>query len=451
MKNKQLTKTVIGIVMMLTLGCSKFLEEKSDMSLATISSKSDLYALMDYTVVMNQSYVTAVGDIASDDFFILDKQYMGISQMSDRAIYIWDRKPLADWYWVSYSRLLNVNTVLEHLDKIQLDQKDRQNLEGMALFFRAFSYFDLAQIYAPAYDQKTAESVLGPPMKMSSDVNEKPIRLSLKETMNLIIADLKLSSDYLTDQNLTYPTRPNRNAALGLLSRVYLAMGDYEQALAISKRALESYDKLMDYNQINSGKKYPFERFNPEVLFFSIHAAENLSRESVLRIDTVLYDSYTESDLRKTCFFSKQADGYFAFTGDYSGNSNAQKFNGITTAELWLTKAECEARLGRLTLAIKTIEFFMQKRYVDGGLMEPFPIAQEELLKLIYSERRKELLLRGIRWMDLRRLEDFYLGKKEIKRIIDNKVYSVGLKEIKTFTFLFPQKVIELSGVDQNQ
>ncbi len=436
--------------MMLMLGCNQFLEEKSDMSLATISSKSDLYALMDYTVVMNQSYVAAVGDIASDDFFILDKQYMGISQLSDRAIYIWDRKPLADWYWVSYSRILNVNTVLEHLDKIQLDQKDRRNLEGMALFFRAYSYFDLAQIYAPAYNQKTAELVLGPPMKMSTDVNDKPIRLSLKETMNLIIADLKLASDYLTDQNVTYPTRPNRNAALGLLSRVYLAMGDYEQALATSNRALESYDQLMDYNQIDRDKKYPFERFNPEVLFFSIHAAENLSRESVLRIDTVLYDSYTDSDLRKTRFFSKQADGYFAFTGDYSGNSNAQKFNGITTAELWLTKAECEARLGQLTLASKTIKFLTDKRYSSTVAIEPFPAAQDELLKFIYAERRKELLLRGIRWMDLRRLEDKYIGKKEIRRIIEGKIYSIDLNEVKNFTFLFPQKVIEMSDMEQN-
>ena len=450
MKNILSTKMVIGIVMMLMLGCNQFLEEKSDMSLATISSKSDLYALMDYTVVMNQSYVAAVGDIASDDFFILDKQYMGISQLSDRAIYIWDRKPLADWYWVSYSRLLNVNTVLEHLDKIQLDQKDRRNLEGMALFFRAYSYFDLAQIYAPAYNQKTAELVLGPPMKMSTDVNDKPIRLSLKETMNLIIADLKLASDYLTDQNVTYPTRPNRNAALGLLSRVYLAMGDYEQALATSNRALESYDQLMDYNQIDRDKKYPFERFNPEVLFFSIHAAENLSRESVLRIDTVLYDSYTDSDLRKTRFFSKQADGYFAFTGDYSGNSNAQKFNGITTAELWLTKAECEARLGQLTLASKTIKFLTDKRYSSTVAIEPFPAAQDELLKFIYAERRKELLLRGIRWMDLRRLEDKYIGKKEIRRIIEGKIYSIDLNEVKNFTFLFPQKVIEMSDMEQN-
>ncbi|WP_286778361.1 RagB/SusD family nutrient uptake outer membrane protein [Sphingobacterium thalpophilum] len=450
MKNILSTKMVIGIVMMLMLGCNQFLEEKSDMSLATISSKSDLYALMDYTVVMNQSYVAAVGDIASDDFFILDKQYMGISQLSDRAIYIWDRKPLADWYWVSYSRILNVNTVLEHLDKIQLDQKDRRNLEGMALFFRAYSYFDLAQIYAPAYNQKTAELVLGPPMKMSTDVNDKPIRLSLKETMNLIIADLKLASDYLTDQNVTYPTRPNRNAALGLLSRVYLAMGDYEQALATSNRALESYDQLMDYNQIDRDKKYPFERFNPEVLFFSIHAAENLSRESVLRIDTVLYDSYTDSDLRKTRFFSKQADGYFAFTGDYSGNSNAQKFNGITTAELWLTKAECEARLGQLTLASKTIKFLTDKRYSSTVAIEPFPAAQDELLKFIYAERRKELLLRGIRWMDLRRLEDKYIGKKEIRRIIEGKIYSIDLNEVKNFTFLFPQKVIEMSDMEQN-
>jgi len=287
-------------------------------------------------------------------------------------------------------------------------------------------------------------------MKMSTDVNDKPIRLSLKETMNLIIADLKLASDYLTDQNVTYPTRPNRNAALGLLSRVYLAMGDYEQALATSNRALESYDQLMDYNQIDRDKKYPFERFNPEVLFFSIHAAENLSRESVLRIDTVLYDSYTDSDLRKTRFFSKQADGYFAFTGDYSGNSNAQKFNGITTAELWLTKAECEARLGQLTLASKTIKFLTDKRYSSTVAIEPFPAAQDELLKFIYAERRKELLLRGIRWMDLRRLEDKYIGKKEIRRIIEGKIYSIDLNEVKNFTFLFPQKVIEMSDMEQN-
>jgi len=47
-------------------------------------------------------------------------------------------------------------------------------------------------------------------------------------------------------------------------------------------------------------------------------------------------------------------------------------------------------------------------------------------------------------------LEEMYIGKKEMKRIIGDKVYSISLNEIKSFTFLFPQKVIEMSDMEQN-
>ncbi|NJI76332.1 RagB/SusD family nutrient uptake outer membrane protein [Sphingobacterium kitahiroshimense] len=430
------------------ISCNDFLEEKSDMSLATVNSKADLYALMDYTVSMNQGYVSAVGDIASDDFFIPDQYYRALNQLSDRSVYVWERVPLADWYWLSYGRILNVNIVLENIDKIQMNKVDRNNLMGIGLFFRAFSYFDLAQIYSKAYDDN--DVILGPPVKSNSDVNDPPIRLPLKTTINSIVEDLKVAASSLPEQKLAYPTRPNRSAALGLLSRVYLAIGNFEKALLYADSTLSSYGKLMDFNLIKDVKKYPFERFNAEVLFFSIHSAENMSRESVLRIDTNLYESYDSNDLRKKLFFSLQNDGYYAFTGDYSGNSNAQKFNGITTAELWLNKAECHTRLGDLKSASDAIVFFRSNRYVKGMPLAPLPLDKEGLLTLIYAERRKELLLRGIRWMDLRRLEDKYINKKELTRKLDSKEFKIDLKEIKNFTFLIPQKVIELSNIKQN-
>src|SRR5690606_20213340 len=430
--------------------CDRILEEKSDRSLATINTPEELQALLDYGVIMHKSYVGAIGDVASDNFFIPDNSYLAHPGEAERAMYVWDRVPMGNLYWTSYQRILNANTVIHYVDIMDMSNSQRAQLLGSALFFRAYSYWDLTQVYAKSYNTPAIAEHLGPVIKLSPDVNEPIVRKSLHETYEIMIDDLKQSIALLSPTRQTYPSRPNKPAAMAMLARLFLSVNDFESAKHYAASSLFYIDDLLDYNTVDSTIKYPFELFNEEVLFFSTHRVSRLTREATLRVDSNLYDSYAAADLRKKRFFTKQADGYYGFTGDYAQSSGDHRFNGLTTAEVWLIKAECAARLGNFNEALKTIENFRRYRYRTENHTELNVTDINGLLEIIYAERNKELVLRGVRWSDMRRLEDKFLGGQTVVRVIEGKNYNKTYQELRDFAFLIPDDVIQLSGIPQN-
>lgn len=444
-------KRLIIILSLLTfISCNDFLEEKSDLSLATITSENDLQALLDYAVTMNKAYVSAVGEVASDNFFIPTPYFNALSGEVERAIYTWGKVPLSNTYWVSYQRILNVNSVLDNLEKIPMSKNKYNELLGSALFFKAFSYWDLAQVFAPAYNPVNAGSVLGPVVKLTSDVNEPSVRLTLQASYEMMITDLKKSVSLLSVGKQPYPTRPNRISAMALLSRLYLSMNDYHNAALYADSALSIYSDLMNYNVITSTAKYPFEMFNEEVLFFSTHSIGSVTREAILRVDSNFYSAYDQYDIRKNLFFSKQTDGYMAFTGDYSKSNADPKFNGLTTAELWLIKAECEARRDQFKEALASLNWFRKHRYKRDNFLEITFVTKDDLLKEVYAERRKELIMRGVRWDDVRRLESKYLGREKLFRKIGDQLISIAIDDVRSFAYLIPEDVVNNAGFPQN-
>src|SRR5690606_14349628 len=72
--------------------------------------------------------------------------------------------------------------------------------------------------------------------------------------------------------------------------------------------------------------------------------------------------------------------------------------------EIFLIKAESEARNGKLESAAQTLVQLLEKRFVQGSVINVEPFDQDELIKRILEERRKELVWRSLRWNDLKRL-----------------------------------------------
>src|SRR5690606_11487434 len=219
-----------------------------------------------------------------------------------------------------------------------------------------------------------------------------------------------------------------RAAAFAALARCQLIMGNYHEAERFSDSCLALQNTLMDFNDIEIENPYPFQRFNDEVIFYAqLSTSGGLLAENRLRVDSILYDSYRSADLRKTAYFTRMADGLYAFKGDYAQNTNTEKFCGLTTAEVILTRAESSARLGNLEAAAQDLTHFVKNRYTQGfepkGLLE---MVQDDLISFVLNERRKELIFRGVRWSDLRRTKQTGHPQRDLLRILGDQTYRIS-------------------------
>jgi len=77
------------------------------------------------------------------------------------------------------------NIVLEGLSKIQPNEKNMEQynrIRGTALFWRAWQFFQLAQIFCDDYEKETASQKMGIPIRLSSDINQANARANIEAT-----------------------------------------------------------------------------------------------------------------------------------------------------------------------------------------------------------------------------------------------------------------------------
>jgi len=441
------------------ISCEKFLDEKTLKSSTVPSTLEDMQALLDAGNRINLGNYPALLETGTDDYFITEEAYANLSSFQ-RDIYTFGNPDLypstSDMtIWRNpYYVIAIANTVLDGLSSITEDSGlDERQIAGQALFHRGFGHFLLAQVYCPPYDSKSDNSGLGIPLRLTSDNNVKSTRSTIKETYDIVITDLKQAAELLDDLPQVL-TRPSRISALAALSRVYLCMEDYEEAQRCARSALSIKDDLLDLNQMDIAQNFPFEMMNEETIFFSYSAGlsmMNPSRSSYMHQE--LYELYNEHDLRKQAYFKKESNGHYTFKGSYLGRGSSSFFNGLTTSEVVLNLAESSVRTGNLLEAKSELNKLLIRR-IDSEFFEPISIEDaEHLLRVILEERRKELVRRGIRWSDLRRLnKDDRFMKSIVRRLILEGGERVFVLEPNSENYIYkiPQEVIQITGMEQN-
>jgi len=446
-----------GLILMGICSCKKFLDLKPDAKLVIPKSLNDCQALLDDYVTMNTQYPSD-GELASDNFYLYGEDYLSLGDQEDRDTYSWNpvgEHVLSQWF-VPYQVVYNANLVLQTLGDLQpsaAEQNRWNQLKGAALFFRAYAFYQIAQVFAAPYQPSTASQLPGIPLRLSPDLSVKSSRGSLQQTYNQITADFTQALALLP-LNTALATRPSKTAAYAALARTYLSMQNYPQAGNMASECLKLKSTLMDYNTVDLNAVSPFRQFNTEVVFQSLSAPKDALYPGVAKIDPELISSYRNDDLRLRAFFSDNGDGSFVFKGNYNGSSNGTDFfNGLATDEMYLVRAESYARAGELDLALGDLNTLLKNRMATAAYQAYTASSVEVVLSEILVQRRKELIARNLRWTDLRRLNLDPRFAVTLKRRLHfsegEKEYTLPPNDLR-YTFLIPQQVMSQTDLQQN-
>lgn len=455
MKNKLYT-LMLGIILLEMCSCKKYLSAKSDATLVTPEKLADFAALLDNQNTMNLRITPCFQETSSDDYFLLPSTYNSLPE-GQQKFYRWEKYDYNfsnDWS-VGYQAIFNTNICLEglaHIPETSINKLELARTKGSAFFFRSFYMTGLLWNHSKAYDESTAAKDLGIVLKLNSDINKTSKRASVEECYQQVLKDVLASIRLLPNYDPS-SLRPSKVAAYALAARIYLSMRNYPKMYAYADSSLMLKNTLIDYNgdpDINGSVNsiVPFKKFNKETLFYTeMNTSFGLHIPSRAKIDTSLYASYTPHDLRKKAFFRPNS-GYQQFKGSYA-SSPALLFSGIGVDEVWLMHAEGHARAGEVQLAMDDLNTLLQKRWDKNYVYVPVTAQnQQEALDKILLERRKELLMRGLRWVDIKRLnkEGYQII---LKRSTTAKDYILSPNDA-YYALPLPSDLIDLTGMQQN-
>lgn len=450
--------TLYIVLTALLSGCKEdFLDTKPNTNLVIPQRVEDIEMLLDNTSINKTG---GLGHMGADEYVFVDyAAWQGTFTATERNAYIWAKDiydglmTVRDWEQL-YLSISFANNALTSLEDLKLPVNVRtNNTKGWALFTRAYAYADLLKNFCLAYDESTAQTDLGLPIRLSPAIDEIQHRANLADTYAQVIIDLKQAAALLTPQ---FPeknrNRPYKGAAYAMLARVYLSMNRYTDAEKYADSTLNLYNKLIDYNTVSTTSATPFTRTNDEAIFQTTSVSYNIVANAVwnteVTVNPDIINSYHPSDLRLQIFFAKNPQGnYYVKTG-YFG-AGAYPFSGLAVDELYLIKAECLARAGKTSDAMQWLNNLLVKRFKNTVPYVPLDAANpDEALSLVLAERKKELMWRGLRWSDIKRLNK--IGANiTLKRVLNGKEYLLPPNDLR-YAYPIPADEITYSNLIQN-
>lgn len=318
-----------------------------------------------------------------------------------------------------YKRIFDANAILEGLStQTAVTAPMVAQLQGEAYFIRAFCYFYLVNLYGDI------------PLHLSTDyeTNRRATRASIDQVYKQILADLANAEQLLNENYLTTErVRPNKSAVQALLSRVYLYLGNWEEA---EKYAGQVISRSNLYQLVNLDKVFlknsqetiwqlmptPNSNTLAGTFFILTSAPINVS----LRQDFV-QNSFEPNDLRKTIWVksivSSGVEYFYPFKYKVRSSTDVTEYSMVfRLAEQYLIRAEARAQQNNLNGSISDIDK-LRGRAGIALINDVSPnIDKASLLVVIGKERRNELFTEwGDRWFDLKRTKKLNLFLSGIK------------------------------------
>lgn len=338
----------------------------------------------------------------------------------------------------AYQAIYGTNVVIEKVE--QSEDPVRNQLLGENYYLRAMIHFDLVKVFGRPYTDDNGES-LGVMIKTNTNVDELPPRSKVKDVYAIIINDLNKAIE------LTNSSKSNnfasKEVAKALLSRVYLYMGNYEQAYALADEVIKTgrYALLSSAEYPKYFTKAPEE--NSETIFAVKHVLTDDRADGAIgsmywggaigygeMYASLSYRTLLNkfpADLRNSFVvaqYEKNADG--TIKNDTQGKPILQKRNGyekyfinkysfqnnyetlsspvvLRLAEMYLTRAEAVFHLGRPAEALADVNIIRQRAGLSGDALFSATnmMGYNNVLEVVLDERRLEFAFESQRKFDV--------------------------------------------------
>jgi tetratricopeptide (TPR) repeat protein len=293
-------------------------------------------------------------------------------------------------------------------------------------------HFDLVKFFGRPYSQGQGNNP-GIPIKDKTDGEEFPSRNTVKEVYDFVIADLKKAASLMNvDKSSIFASK---EVAEALLSRIYLYMGDHDNAILYANKVIESgrYELM----ETEAYKKYftVVPENNPETIFAIRHTkADNRLKSAIgsmyyndpVTQSTGWGEVYASMDLIKL-MNKYPEDARHSFielqleeNGDTLKRGNVPKFfvnkynwqEGVANlsspvylrlAEIYLNRAEANAKEGNPEDALDDVNIIRKRAGLSGEDLYTVSDLKghNSVLDVVLEERRLELAFEGHRPGDL--------------------------------------------------
>lgn len=305
----------------------------------------------------------------------------------------------------AYAAINRANNVLSALSIV--DEADRGQVEAEARFIRGTLYFELVKLWGKTWGDGDNNANPGVPLvttptRAITDEDYRT-RASVQAIYAQVIEDLTKAESLLpaTDAG-DDATRATRDAASAMLSRVYLMQGNYALARDAANKVIQSGARELEAafpDVFATGGESNEMIFRVAVSdqdatnsMNTYFAPATFQGRGDIRIQTKHTDLYEAGDIRKT-FFTTASNRLFTrkFIDQYGDVSV------VRMAEMYLTRAECNQRLGTSVGASPLADVNVTR--TRAGLA---PLATSTLAAIL-KERHLELAFEGNNLDDIKR------------------------------------------------
>lgn len=288
---------------------------------------------------------------------------------------------------------------------------------------RALAHFDLVRIYGKPYTEDQGASLGVPLVTGVLESNAKPARSTVAEVYTQVVKDL---TEAISSNALATETKPGYVSVWGakaILSRVYLNMGDYANALSVAEDIIKNSGAVL-WTRDQYCKAWDASTPNESEFLFRLNVAGSDDNNDLNGIGNLQQrDGYKEmvatkkfvdmltsdpKDVRNGMFLPAKAEKEVAVYGTNKVFLNKLRGQGgdlrnvtivpiIRLSEVYLTAAECAFRNNDKTKAVEYLNDLVKNRTTTEASLAT---VDNITLDRILIERRKELIGEGQRYFD---------------------------------------------------